>query len=198
MQKYYKILEVSKDASIEEIEANYKRLKEKYSKDRFLEGEEGNLAAKKLTELEVAYTEIINNVGVDNDDFSDKNAFSQVEQLIRSGKINEAQSRLDDITNRDAEWHYIQSVIFYKKNWHNESKKQLEIAMEMDPSNSKYTDSYAKLRQKIDNNEKAFHSGNANYQNNQEQNRQMGGSNDCFNLCAAYCCMDLMCSLCCR
>ena len=58
MQDIYKILGVSKDASMEEIEASYKALKEKYSSERFLEGEAGNEAAKNLTLLENAYREI--------------------------------------------------------------------------------------------------------------------------------------------
>ena len=50
------------------------------------------------------------------------------------------------------------SVVFYKKNWTNESKKQLEIAMNMDPYNTKYKEAYTKLKQKMEFNEKAFHS----------------------------------------
>ena len=45
----------------------------------------------------------------------------------------------------------MQSVIFYKKNWVNESKKQLEIAINMEPHNNKYSEAYSKLKQKIEN-----------------------------------------------
>ena len=52
MQEYYKILGLSQGATAEEIDAAYSELKNKYMKDRFLEGEAGNEAAKNLTKLE--------------------------------------------------------------------------------------------------------------------------------------------------
>lgn len=77
-------------------------------------------------------------------------SYAKVEQFIRDGKINEAQGALDEFNERPAEWHYLQSVVFYKKNWMNESKKQLEIAMQLDSSNEKYRNSYNKLKEKIE------------------------------------------------
>ncbi len=205
MQEYYKILNVSENATIEEIEASYKQLKEKYSKERFYEGEVGNQAAKNLTKLETAYHEIMNNKKnfESNDNYFDVD-FSDVEELIKKGNIAGAQQKLDDITDRSAEWHYLQSVVFYKKNWTNESRKQLEIAMNMDPHNTKYADAYTKLKQKMAYNDRQFQSGNANYnsQNAYQENpqQQMGGSdtNNCLSFCATWCCMDMLCSMCCR
>lgn len=134
--------------------------------------------------------------------------YSLIEKLLKQGNIADAQQALDDITDRNAEWHYLQSVIFYKKNWMNESKKQLEIALNIEPHNEKYGEAYSKLKQKMEFNQRQFQSGNANYGNNnyynnggynQGQNRQMGGgSNDCLTFCATWCCMDMLCSMCCR
>lgn len=200
MQEYYKILGVSENASIEEINDAYNRLKSQYSKDRFLEGEAGNEAAKKLTKLETAYSEIMNNIN-DSKDYNDANpSFDAIEKLIREGRLNEAQDLLDKFSTRSAEWHYLQSVVFYKKNWNNESLKQLEIAMNMEPSNSKYSIEYSKLRNKVDADARAFRSGNAGYgaDGNPETNRQMGGTNDCMTFCATWCCMDMLCSMCCN
>ena len=75
--------------------------------------------------------------------------------------------------------------------------------MNMDPHNEKYADSYTKLKQKIDYNEKQFHSGNASYGqsgSHRTTERQMGGSgiNDCLSFCATWCCRDMLCSICCR
>ena len=58
MQEYYKILGLSENATDEEIDAQYEKLKERYSRERFYEGEIGNEAARNLTKLETAYTEI--------------------------------------------------------------------------------------------------------------------------------------------
>ena len=201
MQEYYKFLGVSAFASDEEITNRYNELKKQFSNDRFLEGEAGNIAAKNLTKLETAYKEIMDSR---NQSFSDSentsNSFAEIENLIREGKLNEAQAKLDVFSSRSAEWHYIQSVIFYKKNWSNESKKQLEIAMEMEPNNQKYSTAYQKLKTKLENNEKSFNSNSGSYgqDGNPETNRQRGSSNDCMRFCATWCCIDMMCSLCCR
>ena len=201
MQEYYKILGISETATDAEIDAQYAKLKEKYSRERFYEGEIGNDAARNLTKLETAYAEIKRERGNKMNDKGTTANYSDVEQLIKDGNINEAQVRLDDISDRDAEWHYLQSVIYYKKNWINDSKKQLEIALNMEPHNSKYSDAYSKLKQKMAFNESQFQSGSAQggtYAGGAE--RQMGGDGmrDCLSFCATWCCMDMMCSMCCR
>ncbi len=197
MQDIYKILGVSKDASMEEIDASYKALKEKYSSERFLEGEAGNEAAKNLTLLENAYREIKSQKNTE-----ETNAYSEIEKDIKSGKIDLAQEKLDSFSSRDAEWHYLQSVVFYKKNWINESKKQLEIAMGMEPENKKYSNAYTKLKEKISFNEKQFQSGSANTSHTDPRTnatqQQMGGSGvgDCCSWCATWCCMNAVFNLC--
>ena len=201
MQEFYKILGLTENATDEEVEVAYRSLKEKYSNERFCEGEVGNIAARNLTKVETAYHEIIaSRKKVNADNFYD-NDYSDVEKFIRSGNIALAQEKLDDFTDRDAEWHYLQSVIFYKKNWINESKKQLEIAISMEPHNQKYSESFSKLKQKMEYNDRQFRSENAYSQDaNQQANRQMGGvdTNSCLSFCATWCCMDMLCSICCR
>ena len=200
MQEYYKILGVSEYASDAEIEEKYAKLKEKFSRERFYEGEIGNEAARNLTKLETAYAEIKQNRGNKVNDSGTSYNFSDVENLIKSGKLNDAQNRLDDISDRNAEWHYLQSVVFYKKNWINESKKQLEIALNMEPHNQKYSDAYSKLKQKISFSENQFRSGNAQNDNYAGEERQMGGTgaNDCLSFCATWSCMNMLCNMCCR
>ena len=195
MREYYEILGLSEGATIEEIEKAYNKLKKKYSEERFMEGERGNDAAKNLTKVETAYRELKATLSEKTE--GGKNDYSKVEELIRRGAFNNAQSELDNIFDRDAEWHYLQSVVFYKKNWINESKKQLEIALNMDAGNEKYKTAYNKLLEKISFNEKQFRSGNAETVGG---DRQMGGDsmNSCLSFCATWCCMNMLCNLCCR
>ena len=203
IQKYYEIIGCDESVSDEELYQIYLERRTKYQNDRFLEGEAGNEAARKLTELNNAYAEVRNyrkerTVGDDK-----VTSFSEVEELIKAGKINEAQAKLDDFDNRGAEWHYLQSVIFYKKNWVNESKKQLEIAIEMDGNNEKYKNAYDKLCRQIDFNAKNTNksggenwnkSGNANETRREstyeEPTDMMGGDS-----CADFCCRMAVCNI---
>lgn len=205
MQEYYEVLNLTENATDEEIEKAYRKLKEKYSEERFMDGERGNQAARKLTAVETAYREIRtyrNDVKHEGEKASVN--LQEVERFIKEGKLSEAQDLLDTFSERDAEWHYVQSVIFYKKSWSNESKKQLEIALKMEPSNSKYKEAYDKLIKKIEYNNEQFRSGNGYAQggaNPDDPNaRQMGGDglDNCLSFCTTMCCMNMMCNMCCR
>lgn len=200
MDEYYKILGVRPDADDAAIEEAYQKLKAKYSKDRFLEGEAGNEAAKNLSKLEEAYDEITSARKSSYENKSGMGVYEDIAAAIKNGDINHAQELLDGISYKDAEWHYYESVVFYKKNWMNESKNQLELALKMDPENEKYKKSYEKLKAKMNFSEKQFHSGNHNANNNGADGysqKQMGGDT-CMDMCATYCCMELMCRSCCR
>ena len=202
-KQYYDLLGITEDATDEEIAARYEELKKKYSEERFLEGEAGNEAAKLLSRVEVAYAEIMSERKEKRSAENADSSYAKVEQFIRDGKINEAQGALDEFNERPAEWHYLQSVVFYKKNWMNESKKQLEIAIQMDSSNEKYRSAYNKLREKIEYDKKK---AEAPQQEAQQQaqpeydaDRQMGGGlcEQCATCCACNmlfnCCMNACC-----
>ena len=137
-REYYDLLGLNEDATDEEIKERYGELKKKYNEDRWLDGEAGNEAARMLNKLDTAYTEIMSARREQSKNTEGKDAFQEIADLLKSDKLSEAQSRLDEFNERGAEWHYLQAVVFYKKNWSNESKKQLEIAMQMDPNNRKY------------------------------------------------------------
>ena len=56
MKDPYSVLGLTPDASEEELKAKYEALKAEYGEQRFKAGEEGNEGAKKLTELEAAWS----------------------------------------------------------------------------------------------------------------------------------------------
>ena len=49
MKEFYELLGLTESATDEEITARYNQLRDKYREDRWLDGEAGNEAAKKLT-----------------------------------------------------------------------------------------------------------------------------------------------------
>lgn len=197
MNEYYRFLGVEETASDEEIEARYAELKKKYEEDRWLDGEAGNEGAKNLTRLETAYAEIKADRAQHSTADGNGDALNEAAQLLRENKINEAQHLLDSFNERNAEWHYLQACVFYKKNWFNDSKKQLEIAIELDGDNKKYREAYGKLNAKNDYEKR---SAQNEYEGEQAyDDRQMGGNacSQCISCCYTYLCVDCLFSLCC-
>lgn len=208
-KKNLEILGLSEGATAEEIEQAYSALKAKYMEDRFLDGEAGNNAAKMLGKIETARDELIAEINeatkADDAQAETGDAYAKVEQLIKDGNLQDAQRALDAFNERNAEWHYLQSVVFYRKNWVNESKKQLEIAMRLDAGNDKYKEAYKKLSDKID-----YDAGkNNNNQNGgsvyEGQDMTYSGDNQmgdfcasCAECCALNACLNCMCNGCCR
>ena len=187
MKELYKILNLSENATPEEIQSAYETLKKQYSEDRFLDGEQGNLAAKKLTELEQAYKDYLKNKQ-EQADSTTEDKIAQAYDYLKKGDFVNAQYVLDSFDNRDHEWHYLQSVVFYKKKWYNESKKQLEIAISMKPDEQKYKDDYENLKSFMLNGNGAYAS-QPQYQRNTQSEQQMGGSG-----CMESCCQCLACN----
>lgn len=205
MKKYYELLGLTENATDEELEIRYKLLREQYKEERWLDGEAGNNAAKALTKLDAAYKEIMASrkeklEGGENG----TDAYAEISELLKQDKIAEAQARLDDFNERPAEWHYLQAVVFYKKNWTNESKKQLEIAMEMEPDNIKYRAAYGKMNAKNDFEQQSAYQRNQNpysnpYNRPYDDGGQMGGNacTECISCCYTYMCINCLFNLCC-
>ena len=193
----YELFGLDEGCTDEQLDEAYGRIRSKYAEDRFLEGEAGNEAARKLTEIDNAYRDIIalrrENAGGNS---SSGDAFKTNEEKIKNGDLAGAQSDLDAFNERNAEWHYLQSVVFYKKKWSHESKKQLEIALQMDPGNEKYKTAYDKLTEKIkSDSDKNFtsYSDNKGYGRNTSGDTgapQMGGDT-----CLDWCCQMAICNL---
>ena len=202
MNEYYELLGVNSSATDEEITARFQALKEKYSEERWQDGEAGNEAARMLTKIQTAYSEIMAERKEQSRNTSGEDVYAEITALIKADKISEAQARLDDCNERSAEWHYLQAVIFYKKNWTNDSKKQLEIAIQMDPNNVKYRNAYGKMTAKNEyERQNAGQTQNPYARNSYvgEPSGQMGGNacSDCCTCCYTYLCVDCLFSLCC-
>lgn len=151
-KQYLRLLGLDEAATQQDVQTAYDALHAKYLEERFMEGEVGNNAARMLTQIDTAYRGLMDEFAEEQGNVEEGkeqgSAFSRVEELIRSGELEEAQRIMDNFNERGAQWHYLQSVLFYKKGWINESKKQLEIAMRLEPNNEKYKESYRKLSEK--------------------------------------------------
>jgi len=196
MTNPYKILNLDPSSSEEAVRAQYALLKARYSEERFLSGTKGNEAADKLTELEIAFKII-------EDDFAyKKNAaqngttqydFSFIAKLIENGKYNDAQIALDNINYHNAEWHYTQAMLFYRREWTSEAKAQLKMALQQEPNNQKYLTALERLQHVMGN-------PRTNPQNLGNQQHPQGVPlSEADRICGpcAQCCACAMCAQCC-
>lgn len=154
----FEILGLPSTATRDEVKDKYNELRKQYLEDRFKPGDEGERAAEKLQALDVAYRDAMDaidereqraNRAANADNATSDNCatddYESIRQQIKDNKLDEAQDALDQIIDRTAEWHYLQSILFYKRNWFLESKKQLEMACQMEPNNKRYKQSLDKL-----------------------------------------------------
>ena len=203
----YIVLGLKNDATQEQVENAYRTLRRKYEELRFSEGEEGAQASRALGELDRAYADCLDDLRKRVYVAGGASQYGAAEELIRQGKLDEAQQKLDSAETRDAEWHYLQAIIYYKRNWHVESKKQLEIALTLDPNNEKYKRSYAKLNNML-NNAGAGNAGQSQNANPYGQQQQRGGyarpqqtdagadtAATCCNTCSTLICCDCCCEM---
>lgn len=216
-QNPYEVLGLPNGASREEVEEAYIRLRDKYRLDMHSEGAKGKAAAKMLEAVENAYADILTNYAeggikapesVSYEEFTSDspeveivdNDYSEIERLLKNKCYSDAQRALDDIDARNAEWHFYQSVIYYKTGRMQESKAQLELACSMDPSNQRYKNSLDKLNAKLN---------ESQYQPSAEQNDGYRRSyydgdtarnteDGCCAACQTMICLNCLCDCCCR
>ncbi len=210
-KKNLEILGLDEGATLQEIKDAYEALRAKYLEERFMDGEVGNNAARMLTRIETAYNELVGELSENSTMSEGGDAYERVESFLNEGNIQDAQRVLDSFNERGARWHYLQSVVFYRKNWINESKKQLEIAIQLEPDNEKYKETYRKLNEKI--NFDASNSPNGQYQSGQNYNNsayqgqnmnsvpsesQMGGDMcaSCIECCYCNLLLNCLCNSC--
>ena len=197
MKDPYSVLGLSPDASEEELKARYEALKAEYGEQRFKSGEEGNEGAKKLSELEAAWAQISADLQkrTSKEQYGDGD-YGYIDDLIKKGDYNDAQARLDAITDRTAQWHYLQSIIYYKREWLSDSREQLSKAVEMDPTNEKYKTALNKLDMVIGNPQTDAHTLGVDPSSAPDgQNGQLCGGNTLSNCCLAYCLTDCCCQM---
>ena len=200
-RKNLELFGLSEGATKEDLNAAYAELRAKYLEERFMDGEVGNNAAEMLTRIETAYGDLMREFS-ESATTSEEGSFTRVEELLKAGDLTQAQRELDSFNERGGRWHYLQSVLFYRKNWVNESKKQLEIAIQLEPDNQKYKETYRKLNEKI-NFDAQRSASDSVYQGqtvNSADENQMGGSfcANCIECCYLNMCINCLCNSCCR
>lgn len=185
----YEVLGLKPGASQDEIKKAYRKLIKQYHPDQYGNNPLKDLAEDKMREINDAYDQLTKNGGTsanpsyntsNNSGYSSNQSYSQdfseIRRLIQMGNIGAAESKLNGITNKNAEWNFLYGVVLSQKGWYDAALNHISTACNMDPNNFEY-------RQTLN----SLNSRTRNYSNNYY--RTTGGNNQS----ACDCCINLWC-----
>lgn len=192
----YSVLGVSSSATDAEVKAAYRKLVKKYHPDRYTDSRLKEEASEKLKEINAAYDEIErirsgkgsgngayqSNGGYQYQNTSTDPRFNNIRMHINNGDLTTAESLLDAMTQRTAEWHYLKGVILLRKGWYDGARQHFTNAVQMDPTNREYAQAYQSVN--------SFGTrGFGNYYGGQNG---AGGCSTC-DVCMGLMCLDACC-----
>lgn len=196
----YKVLQVSPDASDEEIKTSYRELVRKYHPDNYNGNPLSDLATEKMQEVNEAYDSIValrKNGGANGNyrnsggaaGASGASQFSDIRRLINSRRITEAEELLDGVPrpNRDAEWYFLKGTAQQFRGWIDDAYNSYATACNMDPFNHEYKNAFSQLQ---------WQRQNARPQGNPYRTAPMGagyGGCSVCDFCTAMICADCLC-----
>ena len=193
---------MSKDASDEEIKEAYRALARKYHPDNY--GDDNplkDLANEKMQEINLAYDEIqkirsgsknSNSGGTYYDDSSSgstSGVYYEIRRCINLKKFGEAERRVAEvpISDRTAEWHYLNSVLLMRRGNVNDAMRELEMACSMDPGNLEYQ----KAKEMFNTTSRGY--GSTYYGGQGYGYRQRTSADDACDCCTNLICLDCLC-----
>ncbi|WP_027399315.1 J domain-containing protein [Anaerovorax odorimutans] len=145
MQNPYEILGVKEGASKEEIKAAYREQVKKYHPDKFQDNPLYELAEEKLQEINEAYDYLMKNNGSGGSSYSTSSnqtgmnpQFMEIRKNIDRGNLPLAESMLNKMRDKNAEWFFLNGMISLKKGWYDNALSNVQTAISMDPSNMEY------------------------------------------------------------
>lgn len=200
MNDPYSVLGVSPSASDDEVKKAYRDLARKYHPDNYHDNPLADLASEKMKEVNEAY-ETITKSREQGQSYSGgsayqrqgsyqqsrtganySSAYSQIRAMINANNLAQAEQMLNNISTRDAEWHYLMGSVYWRKGWMDEASRYFRTAASMDPTNIEYRNAIQYMNQ----------GGQAYRPAGAGSMYQVDTCNLCSNLICADCCCEMM------
>ena len=202
MTNPYEILGVSENASDEEIKKAYRNLAKKYHPDNYTDNPLKDLASEKMKQINEAYDTIqklraggasSSSAGSSQGGYyggygnegTHGSVFSRVRWLINAGRISEAETLLMGVRQdeKTAEWHFLMSLVYFRKGWLQDARNEINLACQMEP----YNQEYRSFQQRM-----SSGSSSSPYSGMNTNQADCSGCNPCATLLCADCCCECM------
>jgi curved DNA-binding protein CbpA len=191
MNDPYKVLDISPDATDEEVKKAYRNLARKYHPDNYVNHPLADIVEEKMKEINEAY-ELIQKqrsqktTNNDRDQSgSSRTNLNQIRIMINQGRYAEAGTYLEyvPLSERNAEWFFLEGCVLLHRGYFYDAQGCFERACYMDPSNVEYRDTLDKIRNV----------------RSERHDSYTSGSGKTYNASCSVCdiCTTLMCTECC-
>lgn len=192
----YKVLEVSYDASEQEIKQAYRRLSKKYHPDANVNNPNKDLYTEKFKQVQNAYEQIMNHKKGNTNGYNQSYSQQSYYQNTSSAELNDvymaiqrqdwqmALSLLERCYTRTDQWFYFSSIIHFNLGNTVTAMEHIRQAISMNPMNFEYQILYQQMQQRT-----------GHYRT--EQRRYGGPAYNTNDYCCKLIMLNLFCNMCC-
>lgn len=196
MNDPYKILNVSPDASDEEVKKAYRTLARKYHPDNYADNPLADLAQEKMKEVNEAYELIqkqrrssasssyTGGYGAAQTSYTKRSSsplLQQVRAALDRGDVAAAESLLSLPQEHTAEWHFLMGKVSQRRGWMDEALRYYAAACRMEPGDGEYRAALEYMQ-----------SGGAGGFRPQGYSVFTTGTDDCTRICMCLACTNLL------
>ena len=206
MSNPYEVLGLKEGASEGEIKAAYRELVKKYHPDQYQNNPLGDLAEEKMQEVNQAYETLTK--GSSSNGYGGGSGYGgyggygaqqtsssyssgrktvspehmEIRKAIDRGDLARAESLLAALAIKDAEWHFLRGMVYYRRGWMDQAMSNIQTAVSMEPQNAEYRNAMNSIMGS------ANGYRNASYQSGyNDSQRQLCQCLSCY-MCGDLCC----------
>ncbi|MFD3155816.1 DnaJ domain-containing protein [Haloimpatiens sp. FM7330] len=194
MTNPYEVLGINQNATVDEIKKAYRQLAKKYHPDQYGNNPLRDLAEERMREINEAYDYLMKNHNnnssnnyntANNTNYNSNNITYQTIRLdIQNNNLRDAESKLNQIGTRDAEWNFLMGVLHLRKGWYDSAMQYISTAYNLEPNNPEYRETFNRLNQT-----------NTSYRQGYRNTHR--SDSDMCDVCIKLYCADSLCECCC-